>query len=87
MQNHHSLIYREEEREMMPTLKVRFGFPTLLCGENVSRFQIMSISTSALLQSLGHRLLEVCWDAPGTELRQKGLKQMRELSVTVCKHI
>ena len=23
MQNHHSLIYREEEREMLPTLKVR----------------------------------------------------------------
>lgn len=23
MQNHHSLIYREEEREMFPTLKVR----------------------------------------------------------------
>ena len=22
MQNHHSLIYREEEREMLPTLKV-----------------------------------------------------------------
>lgn len=22
MQNHHSLIYREEEREMFPTLKV-----------------------------------------------------------------
>ena len=23
MQNHHSLVYREEEREMFPTLKVR----------------------------------------------------------------
>jgi hypothetical protein len=23
MQNHHSLLYREEEREMFPTLKVR----------------------------------------------------------------
>ena len=23
MQNHYNLIYREEEREMMPTLKVR----------------------------------------------------------------
>lgn len=23
MQNHYSLLYREEEREMMPTLKVR----------------------------------------------------------------
>jgi aryl-alcohol dehydrogenase-like predicted oxidoreductase len=25
MQNHYNLIYREEEREMMPTLKVRPG--------------------------------------------------------------
>ena len=25
MQNHYSLIYREEEREMFPTLKVRFS--------------------------------------------------------------
>ena len=24
MQNHHSLVYREEEREMFPTLKVRY---------------------------------------------------------------
>jgi hypothetical protein len=24
MQNHYSLVYREEEREMMPTLKVSF---------------------------------------------------------------
>ena len=30
MQNHYSLIYREEEREMMPTLKVRaFDYPDL----------------------------------------------------------
>ena len=27
MQNHHSLIYREEEREMFPTLKVRRPHP------------------------------------------------------------
>lgn len=24
MQNHYNLVYREEEREMLPTLKVRF---------------------------------------------------------------
>ena len=30
MQNHHSLIYREEEREMFPTLKVYFRSLTLL---------------------------------------------------------
>ena len=23
MQNHHNLVYREEEREMLPTLKVK----------------------------------------------------------------
>ena len=26
MQNHYNLVYREEEREMMPTLKVYFLF-------------------------------------------------------------
>lgn len=26
MQNQYSLVYREEEREMFPTLKVRFCF-------------------------------------------------------------
>ena len=31
MQNHYSLVYREEEREMMPTLKVSaFLSPTTL---------------------------------------------------------
>ena len=25
MQNHHSLLYREEEREMLPLLKVKSG--------------------------------------------------------------
>jgi aryl-alcohol dehydrogenase-like predicted oxidoreductase len=29
MQNHYNLVYREEEREMMPTLKVSWS--TLLC--------------------------------------------------------
>ncbi|TFY79318.1 hypothetical protein EWM64_g4694 [Hericium alpestre] len=37
MQNHYSLLYREEEREMMPTLKVHFGvgsipWSPLACG-------------------------------------------------------
>ena len=26
MQNHHSLLYREEEREMLPLLKVSLGY-------------------------------------------------------------
>jgi hypothetical protein len=26
MQNHHNLLYREEEREMLPLLKVSLGF-------------------------------------------------------------
>ena len=30
MQNLYNLLYREEEREMMPTLKVRFSPATLL---------------------------------------------------------
>ena len=30
MQNHHSLIYREEEREMFPTLNVSTALPLLL---------------------------------------------------------
>ena len=30
MQNHHSLVYREEEREMFPTLKVRPPPPSSL---------------------------------------------------------
>lgn len=34
MQNHYSLVYREEEREMMPTLKVRIqSFPPRLNPE------------------------------------------------------
>ena len=28
MQNHYNLIYREEEREMFPTLKVTIGLPS-----------------------------------------------------------
>ncbi len=30
MQNHYSLIYREEEREMFPTLKVRISSPVCI---------------------------------------------------------
>lgn len=29
MQNHYSLVYREEEREMFPTLKVSLSLPTI----------------------------------------------------------
>jgi aryl-alcohol dehydrogenase-like predicted oxidoreductase len=30
MQNHYNLLYREEEREMMPTLKVKCSRPSLM---------------------------------------------------------
>ena len=29
MQNHYNLLYREEEREMLPTLKVRYAHNSL----------------------------------------------------------
>ena len=34
MQNHHSLVYREEEREMFPTLKVWTCFSTVVGGDS-----------------------------------------------------
>ncbi|KZP29738.1 Aldo/keto reductase [Athelia psychrophila] len=42
MQNHYSLVYREEEREMMPTLKVRSPSPFPFS---------FSLSTSSILSS------------------------------------
>ena len=41
MQNHYSLVYREEEREMMPTLKVRNSL-------NVRYFHRMESSSSSV---------------------------------------
>ena len=52
MQNHYNLIYREEEREMMPTLKVCYltpPFQTLMDNHGL----IYTDSTLASAQSLG----------------------------------
>jgi diketogulonate reductase-like aldo/keto reductase len=57
MQNHHNLVYREDEREMFPTLKVSVNgyavdlYPFKTC--------IFTPSTSALESSRGRRLPEV----------------------------
>lgn len=53
MQNHYNLLYREEEREMFPTLKVRISDITY----KTWRADTMH-STSVLLLSLGRRWLE-----------------------------
>ncbi len=54
MQNHYNLIYREEEREMFPTLKVCLNlYPT--------QPFLNHSSGSELVLSLGHQLLvEFC---------------------------
>ena len=57
MQNHYNLIYREEEREMFPTLKV-----WLFYGSN-QQINILFGSTSALARSRGLLLLVVFWRA------------------------
>lgn len=33
MQNHYNVVYREEEREMFPTLKVSFSAQVVVCAE------------------------------------------------------
>jgi hypothetical protein len=37
MQNHYNLIYREEEREMFPTLNVRLPIPILVRDSSLKR--------------------------------------------------
>ena len=58
MQNHYNLIYREEEREMFPTLKVRLAFSI-----EVKRFlnfkHFFFLSTWALVRFPGPLLLVV----------------------------
>ncbi len=41
MQNHYSLIYREEEREMFPTLKVSFRFAV---ASNLNRSRCLELA-------------------------------------------
>lgn len=65
MQNHHSLIYREEEREMFPTLKVGVLWCSLL-RQNVNA--VFSISKSPLYR--GRRLVEGSWLVRWIPLKQ-----------------
>lgn len=46
MQNHYNLVYREEEREMMPTLKVRFVIR--LSYSSISDLQVFCTILSTL---------------------------------------
>ena len=48
MQNHYNLVYREEEREMMPTLKVREVASITSIGATCRRSRFLS-SPSFLL--------------------------------------
>jgi hypothetical protein len=58
MQNHHSVIYREEEREMFPTLKVCVYSD----GYIYVSYSCVESSTSALASSHG-ALWRVGWYA------------------------
>lgn len=53
MQNHYNLVYREEEREMMPTLKVASHCPLRACPMSSELMSITSCSSSVLVQFLG----------------------------------
>lgn len=46
MQNHYSILYREEEREMMPTLKVNF-YTSLTLRHRRSLIHVSGYSTLA----------------------------------------
>ncbi|KAG6876286.1 hypothetical protein C0992_000200 [Termitomyces sp. T32_za158] len=54
MQNHHSILYREEKREMFPTLKVRSFFPPLsFLSDSVDQiFGVGAIPWSPLARGL-----------------------------------
>lgn len=54
MQNHYSLIYREEEREMFPTLKVRLSAACLYVSRARRSYDIND-RTSAWAPSRGPR--------------------------------
>ncbi len=74
MQNHHSLLYREEEREMFPTLKVQSDFctsPSVFLNTSARR----SISESDLFHGL--LLLEVCLRDLSSS-RPSGRRQIRK---------
>jgi aryl-alcohol dehydrogenase-like predicted oxidoreductase len=57
MQNHYNLVYREEEREMMPTLKVGVPYPSvitliMIIGPWQQHFGVGSIPWSPLARGL-----------------------------------
>jgi hypothetical protein len=64
MQNHYNLVYREEEREMFPTLKVgSLAWWCLKSGSLVWAYHVDLYSTSAWDPSHGLRSVEACWPA------------------------
>jgi hypothetical protein len=73
MQNHYSLIYREEEREMIPTLKVII----IIIFEDLPINPLLTdgcSSTLALLLFLGLPSAEDCSPALGTRLLREGIQ-------------
>ena len=66
MQNHYNLIYREEEREMFPTLKVWLW--CFFCGDNQYISSFILGSTWASVRFRGLLLLVVLWLAPSVLL-------------------
>lgn len=43
MQNHYNLIYREEEREMFPTLKVRLHLTSTMKSTDFSSIHVSGL--------------------------------------------
>lgn len=76
MQNHYSLAYREEEREMMPTLKVR---------NFIARFESLTkIYTCTVLWSRMHPLVTVSsWFTDTTFGGTNQEKQYRRVCPTI----
>jgi hypothetical protein len=71
MQDHHNLIYREEEREMFPTLKVRFYQSFLRI--QVDGFYLYRSSIWELEQSPGLHLLAVSLPARGGSIQSASI--------------
>ncbi len=53
MQNHYNLVYREEEREMFPTLKVKLSLPPSLDAHTaLQHFGVGAIPWSPLARGV-----------------------------------
>ena len=63
MQNHYNLLYREEEREMVPTLKVKHSGLSP-CTHSLSKGVALYYSILASVQSRGLRLPAVLSHTP-----------------------